>query len=155
APDWDIAGGHFYTQTGGGGGLGYAVTDDDGVAFWSEMRRLGGVRVVGYPASQRFQWDGFTVQVFQRGVFQWRPEAGQVYFVNVFDRMHDLELDAWLESVRQVPPPRAFDEDGKSWDEVVAGRLAVLDQDPAIRAAYVGVAGEPVQQNGLPTSDVV
>ena len=104
-PDFDIPNGRFFTQTGGGNGRGFAVTDEGGVRFWSEFQRLGGVQAVGYPASQRFQWDGFTVQVFQRVVFQWRPEASQAYFVNVFDRLHDLGLDPWLLQTRQTPPP--------------------------------------------------
>src|SRR5262249_56562597 len=102
--DFALANGWFYTQTGGGGGRGYPVTDGGGVRFWSEFQRFGGVQAVGYPASQRFQWDGFTVQVFQRVIFQWRPEAGQAYFVNVFDRMHDLDKDDALLRVRQTPP---------------------------------------------------
>jgi hypothetical protein len=154
ATDFAIAGGWFYTQTGGGGGRGYAVTDAGGVRFWSEFQRLGGVQAVGYPASQRFQWDGFTVQVFQRVIFQWRPEVGQVYFVNVFDRLHDLGKDAQLLNVRQTPPPRAFADGGLAWDAVVANHLAVLDQFPAIKAAYFAVVGDPIQANGLPVSDV-
>jgi N-acetylmuramoyl-L-alanine amidase len=150
-----VAGGWFYTQAGGGGGRGYAVTDEGGVRFWSELRRLGGVQAVGYPASQRFRWDGFTVQVFQRVVFQWRPEAGAVAFVNVFDRLHELGRDEQLRRARQTPPPRAFAEAGLPFERVAAGRLAVLDGHPALRAAYHGAVGDPVQANGLPVSDVV
>jgi hypothetical protein len=154
-PDFDIPNGRFFTQTGGGGGRGFAVTDESGVPFWSELRRLGGIQAVGYPASQRFQWDGFTVQVFQRVVFQWRPEAGQAYFINVFDRLHDLGLDPWLLQTRQTPPPRAFDDAGKTWEQVQQNHLAVMDAFPAIRASYFGVVGDPIQANGLPVSDVV
>jgi hypothetical protein len=153
-PDFGVPGGWFYTQTGGGGGKGYAVTDEGGVRFWSELQRLGGVQAVGYPASQRFQWDGFTVQVFQRVIFQWRPESNGVAFVNVFDRLHDLGKDDWLRQVRQTPPPRAFDDAGKPFDQVAANHLAVLAPFPAIRAAYMGAAGDPIQANGLPVSDV-
>src|SRR5438876_6861743 len=98
--DFPIANGWFYTQAGGGGGRGYAVTDDGGVRFWSELQRLGGVAAVGYPASQRFQWDGFTDQVFQRVIFQWRPDQNAVNFVNVFDRLHDLGKDEFLRQGR-------------------------------------------------------
>ncbi|HYN88242.1 MAG TPA: glycosyl hydrolase family 18 protein, partial [Ardenticatenaceae bacterium] len=153
--DWDIPNGHFFTQTGGGSGRGYAVSDDGGVRFWSEFRRLGGVAAVGYPASQRFEWDGFTVQVFQRVVFQWRPEVGRVYFVNVFDRLDQLGANDWLLHRRQTPYPRQWDEAGLSWEQIVRRRLTILDAYPAIRAAYNGVVGDPIQANGLPTSDVV
>src|SRR5262245_40210410 len=40
AADYAIPGGWFYTQAGGGGGRGYAVSDEGGVRFWSELRRL-------------------------------------------------------------------------------------------------------------------
>ncbi|HEX5415109.1 MAG TPA: hypothetical protein VFZ25_05540 [Chloroflexota bacterium] len=154
ADDWDVAGGHFFTQTGGGGGKGYTVTDDNGVRFWSEFKRLGGVSAVGYPASRRFQWDGFTVQVFQRVIFQWHPETNSVAFVNTFDRLHDLGKDDWLLAVRQTPAPIKLDESGKSWNQIVAGRLALLNAAPAIKAKYYAVVGDPIQANGLPTSAV-
>ena len=67
------------------------------VGFDSKFRLafngLGGVQAVGFPVSQRMQWDGFTVQAFQRVVFQWRPESKSVAFVNVFDRLHELGKD--------------------------------------------------------------
>jgi hypothetical protein len=154
ADDWDVANGHFFSQTGGGGGKGYAVTDEGGVRFWSEFQRLGGVAAVGYPASRRFTWDGFTVQVFQRVVFQWHADTGTVAFVNTFDRLHDLGKDDWLLAAKQTPRPAQFDEAGKGWDQVVAGRLALLDAAPAIKAKYYGVVGDPIQANGLPTSAV-
>lgn len=155
ADDYAIAGGHFFTQTGGGGGKGFAVTDEGGVRFWSEFRRLGGVQAVGYPISQRFQWDGFTVQVMQRAVFQWRPEAGQVYFANTFDLLSSAGKDDWLLGVRQTPRPLGGDFDaGKEWPAVVSTRLALLDENPAIRQKYFSVVGDPVMMNGLPTSRV-
>ena len=70
--DWDVPGGHFFSQTGGPEGLGYVVRDDGDIRFWSEFRRLGGVASLGYPVSQPLQWDGFTVQVFQRAALQWQ-----------------------------------------------------------------------------------
>lgn len=154
AADFDTAGGRFFTQTGGGGGKGYAVTDDGAARFWSEFQRLGGVQAVGYPASQRFQWDGFTVQVFQRVVFQWRPESNSVAFVNVFDRLGELGKNEFLRTVRQTPPPRAFDDAGKAWEQVMANHLAVLERYPAVKAKYFAVVGDPIQANGLPMSDV-
>ncbi|MER3449466.1 MAG: hypothetical protein C4315_06765, partial [Chloroflexota bacterium] len=45
AEDWDIPGGHFFTQTRGNAPSGgYAVRDDVVAPFWSEFRRLGGVQ---------------------------------------------------------------------------------------------------------------
>lgn len=153
--DWDVAGGRFFTQTGSSTGWGYAVTDEDGVPFWSEFKRLGGVAALGYPVSQRFQWDGFTVQVFQRAVFQWRPEVRQVYLVNVFDRLHELGKDDYLQYVRQTPRPKDWAEQGLPWDTIVRRRLGVLDAWPALKARYYAVVGDAIHMRGLPTSDVV
>src|SRR5258707_872588 len=154
ADEWDVPGGHFFTQTGGGNGKGYTVTDDTNAKFWSEFQRLGGVAAVGYPASRRFSWDGFTVQVFQRVIFQWHADAGAVAFVNTFDRLHDVGKDDWLLSTKQTPKPTTFDEQGKAWDQVVAGRLAALEPQPAIKAKFYDVVGDPIQANGLPTSTI-
>ncbi|HUE75815.1 MAG TPA: carboxypeptidase regulatory-like domain-containing protein, partial [Chloroflexota bacterium] len=82
--DYPVTGGHFYTQATGGDGIsGFAVTNDEGVLFWDEFRRLGGVGGLGYPVSRRFVWQGFTVQVMQKGVLQWRPETSQAWLTNV------------------------------------------------------------------------
>ena len=144
--DWPLVGGWFYTQRGDGQGRGFAVTDEGGVLFWSALQRLGGVEAVGYPISRRFEWDGFTVQAFQRVVFQWRPESGTVAFVNVFDRLHELGQDDWLLAHRQTPrPDPALPSDP-------AARLALLDAYPALKAAYFAAPGDPVQANGLPTA---
>lgn len=157
--DYDIPNGHFYTQGNGKplgtDGAGFAVTNDGGVRFWDEFRRLGGVQGVGYPISQRFTWNGFTCQVMQRGVLQWRPEVGQAWLVNVFDQMHDAGKDDWLQNVRSTPRPldASFDA-GKSWEQVVAGRLALLDANPAIKRQYYAVS-DPMTFYGLPTSRVI
>ncbi|MBI2953616.1 MAG: hypothetical protein HYY30_04830 [Chloroflexi bacterium] len=152
--DFDIPGGHFFTQTSGDPDRGFAVIDDDQARFWSEFRRFGGVQAVGYPISQRFLWQGFISQAFQRVVFQWRPELSQVLFVNVFELLHDAGHDDYLLAARQVPRQAQFDEAGLSFEQIVASRLALLDENPAIRTKYFSVAGDPVQLNGLPTSPV-
>jgi hypothetical protein len=153
-PDYDVPMGHFYSQAAGPGETGFNVTDEGGILMWSEFLRLGGVDAVGYPVSERFQWNGFTCQAMQRVVFQWRPDIGQVFFVNVFDLMTAAGKDDWLLASRQTPKPSAFDEGGKTWDQIVNMRLAVLDANPAIKAAFFGVVGDPVTMNGLPTSQV-
>ncbi|HEX2174254.1 MAG TPA: hypothetical protein VHL09_17615 [Dehalococcoidia bacterium] len=156
AADWAIPNGHFYTQASGqaGSSAGYAVVDDDAARFWSEFRRLGGVDGVGYPVSQRFVWDGFVSQAFQKGVFQWRPEVGQVYFVNVFDQMSEAGLDPFLLTVRQVPGIADWSSDtGRPFDEVIAAHQALLDANPAIRDAYFAVP-DPVNLYGLPMAPI-
>src|SRR5215510_14390952 len=53
--DLDVPGGaHFYTQTNGGAGTtGYAVSNADGIPFWTFFNEVGGVNAVGYPVSHR------------------------------------------------------------------------------------------------------
>src|ERR687887_2007 len=138
APDWEMPNGHFYTQAGGDTPTpndGFLVVNhvtfgsgpglDQLVRFWDEFRRYGGVSTVGYPASRPFVWDGFNVQVFQKGVFQWRPdqgENGQAWFVNVFDELTRRGLDGRLLAEKQVPLPGAFADDGKPFEQVMAER---------------------------------
>jgi hypothetical protein len=156
--DYDIPNGHFYTQANGQplgtSPKGFSITNDGGIAFWDEFQRLGGVEVLGYPVSRRFTWDGFVVQATQKVWMQWRPEVGQVYFVNVLDVLHDAGKDAWLEAARATPPqlPPSFDE-GKDWEQIEAARWALLDDNPAIKKAYWSVS-DPLNLNGLPTSPV-
>ncbi|MDO8568598.1 MAG: hypothetical protein Q7R57_07780 [Dehalococcoidales bacterium] len=151
-PDWDIENGHFYTQAGPGDGTGYAVTDSDGVPFWSRFRQLGGVDAVGFPVSQRFIMDGFVTQAMQRLVFQWEPDTGEVRFLNAMDILSQMGSDAWLLSSYQAPGPAALDEAGKSWDEIVSTRLSLLDDRAAIKAKFFSVQGDPIAFNGLPAS---
>lgn len=155
--DYDLPNGrgHFYKQANGQGGsgeTGFAITNDDGILFWDDFKRLGGVDALGYPASRRFVWDGFTCQATQKVVFQWRPEIGSVMFVNVIDIMHDRGLDGWLEVHRQTPPP--FDtaaDTGLSWDGVTSRHWAFLDASPAIKTRY-WQDGDPLNHFGLPVS---
>lgn len=127
---------------------GFSVSDADGVLFLSEFRRLGGVQAVGYPASKRFQWDGFTVQVFQRVIFQWRADVRQAYFVNVFDRLNEQGKDDWLLAAKQTP----------KHDSTLTGtleeRLLLLDERPAIKAKFFDVVGDWRQARGAPTSRI-
>jgi hypothetical protein len=152
--DWDaIGGGHFYTQTNGGQtGKGYRVADDGTARFWSEFKRLGGVDGLGYPASRRFTWDGFVVQVFQKAILQWRPEVGQAYFVNVLDRLSAAGKDDWLFGARMTPRPLDPAPDtGLAWPQVVARHQALLDRDAAIKAVYFADP-DPIARFGLPMS---
>ncbi|HEY8884523.1 MAG TPA: CAP domain-containing protein [Chloroflexota bacterium] len=154
--DFPVTDGRRYTEAAGGDGVhGFSIVDDSQARFWSEFKRLGGVGSLGYPASQRFIADGFTVQVMQKGVLQWRPEVGQVYLVNVFDQLSRAGKDDWLLGVRSTPRPLdpSFDA-GKNWNEIVNSRRALLDANPAIKAQYYS-ATDPMMDYGLPTSRVV
>ena len=151
--DWPIDGGRFFSQT-TPAGLGYSVVDDDEAKFWTGFHELGGLQNVGYPISRRFYHRGFLTQAFQKLVLQWRPEVDEVWPVNVFDDLSYAGYDDVLYNFRQTPyhigqvePP------GTPWDEIVTGRLAYLDANPAIRARYFSL-DDPLTAFGVPTSKV-
>ena len=116
--------------------LGFTVTNADGVSFADGFRRFT-LESVGHAASRRFVWQGFVTQVMQKLVFQWQPGRG-LFYLNVFDELHNAGKDAWLEVEKNIPPPANTSADaGLSWDAVVARHLALLDADPALKAAYL------------------
>jgi hypothetical protein len=151
--DFPVPGGWFYSQANGkagGGDVGFSVTNNGGIPFWDWFERYGGVANVGYPISERFIWNGFTVQAFQKVVLQWRPESRTMAIVNVFDELSAAGKDDWLLTVRQVPRSQDWSSDrGKRWEQIVASHQALLDPYPAIKAAYFAAA-DPVALNGLP-----
>ena len=164
AADYPIENGHFYTQAAGANapsGAGYAITDQDTdsqgqtIRFWSEFQRLGGVDALGYPASRRFVWNGFVCQATQRVVMQWRPDVNGVYFVNVMDLITQAGKDDYLLNARQTPPPANFgqEEQGMSFQQIMAKRYALLDAYPAIKARFFAVS-DPLNLNGLPVAPV-
>src|SRR5215212_3328958 len=97
AADWPTADGWFYTQLAPAAAqstdrLGFAVSDRDGKPFWSEFQRLGGVTLLGYPLSGRFDGDGITYQAFQRAVLAYRAARGTVSVVPILDQLHAAEM---------------------------------------------------------------
>ncbi len=143
--------GHFYKQANGQGGTGdtgFAVTDAEGIPFWSTFRALGGPEAVGYPISGRFVWDGMVTQAFQKLIFQWN--SSQVAIVNIIDLFTRYGRDDWLQVEKQVPPVADWSADrGRSWAEIVAAHQALLDRFPAIREVYFR-ASDPIALYGLP-----
>ncbi len=160
--DFALPNGRFFTQTNGNplgmGTNGFAVVNTRPfvvpVRFFDEFQRLGGVPLIGFPISQPFVLDGFVTQVFQKAVFQWRPEVDRVFFVNVFDVLHDRGFDDFLFAFRSTPRQLdpSFDA-GKTLAQVIADRLALLNANAAIRATYFSV-DDPLLRFGLPTSRV-
>ena len=151
--DWDVPNGHFFQQTNGfsgAGSLGYTVTDDSSAAFWTEFQRLGGVQVVGYPVSGRFQYKGFLTQAFQKLALQWRPELNQVVPVNVLDDLNQRGSDAWMDRERQVPPAADTSADtGLDFPDIVSRHVALLDAYPELAAFYAG-EDDAFDRFGLP-----
>jgi hypothetical protein len=160
--DFDLpnGAGHFYTQTNGGAGsqFGYRITNDGGINFWSEFQRLGGVNALGYPVSQRFLLDGFTVQATQKVIMQWRPDVHQVYFINVFDKLHDMGKDGVLQATYQIPPQLdpSFDVGKTGFSQISQARLTLLNADLTIAARYYNGQSQAaaILYDGLPTSRI-
>jgi hypothetical protein len=141
--DYAVAGGWFFSQTGGGTGAGFTVrdagTDANGhpLRFWSEFQRLGGVPTLGYPVGEPYLGaDGFTYQPFQRALLQWRPDLNAAVPANTFEILQAAGQDGWLATVKGVPPPITDDGSGGDYAKAVATRLGWLT-NPAIRAAFL------------------
>lgn len=162
-PDYDISGGHFYTQTNGGAGAnGFAITDEGGVPMWTWFQRYGGVGQLGYPNTGRFTMDGFVVQGTQRVLLQWNPGDQTMHFVNILDKMHDQGLDSVLEATYQIPPQ----VDNSAAEKGINGATADgFKQLEAIRDAWLNFANPAFKDHyladqyhvdhfGLPTSQL-
>lgn len=153
--NYAIPNGWFYKEAnglGGAGDTGYSITDQDGVYFWREFKAYGGPDVLGYPATRRFQFEGWTLQGTQKVGLQWRPESGTIAFLNIFDILSDRGHDKWLEETKWVPPP--FDttpDTGLSFEAVKARHLTFLDENKAIKDLFLSNP-DWLNQYGLPVS---
>jgi hypothetical protein len=86
--DYDLSNGHFYSQTGGDDGLtGFAVTNAERIPLWNEFHRLGGVAVVGFPLTSRFDAFGRVAQIFQQGILTWDAGLKQATLGPLPDRL--------------------------------------------------------------------
>src|SRR5581483_1983906 len=157
AADYAVSGGWYYTQTGGGTGRGFNVLDGgfdnrgQVTRFYSEFTRLGGVQVLGFPASNVFRLpDGFIYQATQAALLQWHPEdapQGDVQLANTFDLLSQTGHDK--------------DGSGGDFNRASAIRLSWLTQ-PDIKAKYLAnpnpsaipqwSVANSIQLYGLPTS---
>lgn len=156
-PDWDLVttGGHFYSQTGDGESSGFVVSNQDGINFWDIFRRFT-PKTLGYPITQRFEWNGRVTQVFQRGALQYDRINERVEVVNIFDALAQLDADRWLEANYRIPrmEPDNRLPGGDSFEALMAARLALLDVEPRLADFYYRLP-DPVYLLGLPTSHVV
>ena len=115
----------------------YEVTNDDGIRFADGYERLGGVDTLGHPASYRFTLgDGFTYQVTQRALLQWRPEANAAYLGNIFQMLEQAGLDDWLLREKGIPLPIKDDGAGGDWNKAKEARLSWLTNEQ-IKAKYL------------------
>ena len=154
--EYRTPGGHYFGQTG------FAVVDAaGGPQFWTGMRHLGGIQVLGYPISRPYLApDGLQYQAFQRGVLQWRPDSGETWLANVMDWLHAAGHDDWLLS---LGVPRQRHDDGALTDfaQIKAARLSWLTNAPIKRYFMQAGAAQPspidstergIAVYGLPTS---
>ncbi|HLG69729.1 MAG TPA: hypothetical protein VK009_04815 [Chloroflexota bacterium] len=168
--DYAVNGGWYYTETGGSTGKGFNLLDDGKdsrgqvTRFFSEFNRLGGVPVLGYPASSTFMLgDGFIYQATQAALLQWHPEdgtAGGVELANVFDMLSQTGHDKDLLSLG-IPAPIGDDGSHGDFATAVQTRLGWLTQ-PQIKARYLTNpnpsanttwdTSSAIQLYGLPTS---
>jgi len=153
--------GQFFTQTNGrdpgATPLGFSVRDTfDGPALYSEFERLGGVDELGYPIAQQATFKGFAIQITQRAVLQWVPNAegtdGQAVRLNVMDELASSGYDDYLYTQLQVP--KSFNnegDDGLSFEEVQERHLKFLDNNLLTKRAYLETPNA-ISEYGLPTA---
>jgi hypothetical protein len=87
-PDFAIPGGWFFTEAVPleTNGTGFAVQDGHGAELWTAFRSAGGVPVLGYPISRRFEWDGLVAQAFSSStVLRWNPTENKPEMLNTND----------------------------------------------------------------------
>ena len=159
AADWDVPGGHFYTQTNGmpalASAIGFAVTDAEGIPFWTEFQRLGGANLLGYPLSGRLTFQNRATQVFQRGILQWNAQERAVQPMNVLHLLDEAGKTEWLAQTHRVPARLGSDFDqGRQGSAVMAARLALLSGNSALQSKF-NAAPDPVALYGLPDSRIV
>jgi murein DD-endopeptidase MepM/ murein hydrolase activator NlpD len=156
--DYNIPYGHFFKEANGHGGqgiTGYIVTDDHHIPFWTDFPSLGGVTMLGYPIGDRFTFDGFVVQPFQKAVLQWNPATKSFGFLNVLDILHNDGYDAWLQAYDQIPPPLDTSPDtGLSWPAIIQRHLTFLNGNQQIKS-YVLNTPDWLNRFGLPMSRIV
>ena len=65
----EIPGGYFFTEAlpDRQDGAGFAVQDGHGASLWTAFQQAGGVEVLGYPISRRFDLDDHIAQAFSSG----------------------------------------------------------------------------------------
>jgi hypothetical protein len=152
-PDWDVPGGHFFTQTVPAGtppDSGYALLDGGGVQFWRDFVRLGGPAQLGYPVTTRFETDESFFQVTQAALLRWNASAAEAEIVPVFQALRELDLDGWLEAQAIPPTAQALVED--PWLPADT-RLDWLTH-PVLAGAYSSVGeSDRMRRFGLPMGE--
>jgi hypothetical protein len=161
--DFDVSGGHFFSETNGSTlgarAGGFSISDANGIPFWTFFTQQGGTDVLGYPVSTRFMWNGYVCQATQRAILQWDPASGSVQLANVVDYLSTAGEDDWLYQHRLVPkaelPAQEIQQQGQPISFMMRAhyRFAWLYQDPPIFEHYFNTPNY-YQVFGLPTSPI-
>lgn len=157
--DFIVPHGHFYTQANGfpprTSLRGYAITNEDGILFWTKFNKLGGVETLGYPISQRLTYKGQVIQLTQRAVLVNDPGLEDVQLMDVFDLLGDAGRDDWLKANWGIParvsPTGAHVALGTPAESTELARL--LEQSPQIKQYYQSDS-KIAAVLGLPTSNL-
>lgn len=152
-PDWDVPGGHFYTQgapTDAPADSGFVLADAGDVPFWREYRAMGGPAQLGFPVSSRYAEGPNAYQVLQAGMLRWSGAVGVVDLHPIFHALSELGLDDWLVGQGIPRPAPALLQDPNL---STASRMAWLTQ-PQLQAAYMTSDAETAWRRfGLPMGE--
>ena len=98
---------------------------------WAEW-----IRWATQPPTASQLGDGFTYQVTQRALLQWRPEVNAAYLGNIFQMLEQAGLDEWLLHEKGIPLPIKDDGAGGDWNKAKEARLSWLTNEQ-IKAKYL------------------
>lgn len=150
AANFPVPDGWHFTETRGNASYpyGYSITGQ----YWQKFQELGGVSVIGYPVSHRFNLDGFEYQATQKMLLQKNPSLGGIVPANTIQFLFARGYGEVLHRQYGMPFP-VQGEDGSFGDRDKARkiRLSWLT-DPAIQAFYFRNSSDPVVVWGLPIS---
>ena len=113
---------------------GYSVTNAHGAPFFDFVRALD-LQSIGYPISQRWASEAFTLQAFQKVILQWDPGEGRMSYYNTLDALANRYPEVELP---YVPPHQVIETDGDGdFGSVARAHLALLDENAAIKERFL------------------
>ena len=134
--------GCLYTITGGDTvdtTDGFSVRDTDTINWYTCVQTLN-LQDVGYPIAQPFEFQGFQILALQKAMLQYRPDYAHTGPCSQFAYLNTMDLLANTYGVNLggVPTHAVWPQDaGASWAQIVANHLALLDQNPVIKAKFL------------------
>ena len=113
---------------------GYSVTNAHGAPFFDFVRARD-LQSIGYPISQRWASEAFTLQAFQKVILQWDPGEGRMSYYNTLDALANRYPEVELP---YVPPHQVIETDGDGdFGSVARAHLALLDENAAIKERFL------------------